>query len=135
VYEKHSKAIGAFDDTDYMVYLMSQTPHAEVRDRLLLLLGALSVHPMNCEKMINPDCMELLVDLLTTAHTTVSKPCRTITSVARVRIIVVSDRGQITYGKTCLDNVETANRGVAVGFRLTGVRLSTAKAQHVSWAR
>ena len=28
------------------------------------------------------------------------------TSVARVRIIVVSDRGQITYGKTCLDNVE-----------------------------
>ena len=41
------------------------------------------------------------------AHrTTVSKPCRTITSVARVRIIVVSDRGQITYGKTCLDNVE-----------------------------
>jgi hypothetical protein len=53
-----------------MVYLMSQTQHAEVRDRLLLLLSSLSVHPMNCEKMINPDCMELLVDLLTTAHTT-----------------------------------------------------------------
>ena len=70
VYEKHGKAIGGFDDTDYLVYLMSQTQHAEIRDRLLLLLSALSCHPLNCEKMINPDCIELLVDLLTTAHTT-----------------------------------------------------------------
>lgn len=41
-----------------------------MRDRLLLLLLALSTHPLNCEKLINPDCLELLVDLLTTAHTT-----------------------------------------------------------------
>lgn len=52
------------------VYLLSTTTHAEVRDRLLLLLNSLAVNPINCEKMINPDCLELLVDLLTTAHTT-----------------------------------------------------------------
>ena len=93
VYERHSAAIGAFEDTDYIVFLLSQAQHAEVclalpssprphtpgltsfcppqvRDRLLLLLLALSTHPLNCEKLINPDCLELLVDLLTTAHTT-----------------------------------------------------------------
>ena len=106
VYERHSAVIGAFEDTDYVVFLLSQAQHAEVRgggegrsggrrrcvragvhvclsapcllplpllqvrDRLLLLLLALSTHPLNCEKLINPDCLELLVDLLTTAHTT-----------------------------------------------------------------
>ena len=73
VYEKHWRTIGPFDDTDYMVYLLSQTQSAEVRDRLLVLLVSLSQHPFNCEKMINPDCLELLVDLLTTAHTTESE--------------------------------------------------------------
>jgi hypothetical protein len=68
VYEKHFKIIGPFDDTDYMVYLLSQANHSEVRDRLLLLLLALSVNTQNCEKMINPDCLELLVDLLTTVR-------------------------------------------------------------------
>jgi len=70
VYEKHWKSIGLFEDTDYITYMLSQTMHAEVRDRLLLLLLALASHPLNCERMINPDCLELLVDLLTTAHTT-----------------------------------------------------------------
>jgi DnaJ homolog subfamily C member 13 len=69
VYERHWKTIGVFEDTDYVVYLLSQSQHAEVRDRLLLLLLSLSNHPLNCEKMINPECLELLVDLLTTAHT------------------------------------------------------------------
>jgi hypothetical protein len=70
VYEVHWRSIGPFDDTDYIVFLLSQSSHAEVRDRLLLLLRTLALHPVNCEKMINPDCLELLVDLLTTAHTT-----------------------------------------------------------------
>lgn len=70
VYERHYRTIGPFEDTDYMVYLLSTSMHAEVRDRLLLLLLALSAHPLNCEKLINPDALELLVDLLTTAHTT-----------------------------------------------------------------
>jgi len=69
VYERHHKVIGPFDDTDYIVYLLSTATHSEVRDRLLLLLLALSVNTINSEKMINPDCLELLVDLLTTAHT------------------------------------------------------------------
>lgn len=69
VYDVHWKEIGAFEDTDYMVYLLANTMHAEVRDRLLLFLLSLSKHPLNCEKMISPDCLELLVDLLTTAHT------------------------------------------------------------------
>lgn len=69
VYDRHHKVIGHFDDTDYIVYLLSTTNHAEVRDRLLMLLLTLTVNPLNSEKMINPDCLELLVDLLTTAHT------------------------------------------------------------------
>ena len=31
VYEKHSATIGSFEDTDYVVFLLSQTQHAEVR--------------------------------------------------------------------------------------------------------
>jgi DnaJ family protein C protein 13 len=69
VYEKHHRVIGPFEDTDYMVFLLSQSNHADVRDRLLGLLHSLSLNVINCEKMLNPDCLELLVDLLTTAHT------------------------------------------------------------------
>jgi len=70
VYSHHWKAIGPFEDTDYMVWLLSNEDHATVRDHLLQLVASLSTHPVNCEKLINQDCMELIVDLLTTAHTT-----------------------------------------------------------------
>ena len=53
-----------------MVWLLAQEDHATVRDHLLQLVAALSTHPVNCEKLINQDCIELIVDLLTTAHTT-----------------------------------------------------------------
>lgn len=41
----------------------------QVRDWVLVLLKALVLEPMNAEALINRDCLELLVDLMTTAHT------------------------------------------------------------------
>jgi DnaJ homolog subfamily C member 13 len=69
VYEQHWKTIGPFEDTDYILWLISEENDNGVRDRLLLLAEALALHPINCEKLINGDCLELVVDLMTTAHT------------------------------------------------------------------
>ena len=69
VYEVHWKVLGPFEDTDYIVWMLAQTWNNNVRDHLLLLLHALALHPINCEKMINDDAMRLFVDLLATAHT------------------------------------------------------------------
>lgn len=68
-YALHWQVIGAFEDTDYIVWMLATSMNAGVRDHLLLLLQALARHPVNCEKMVNPDALQLMVDLLTTAHT------------------------------------------------------------------
>lgn len=69
VYEVHYRTIGPFEDTDYIVWMLSQTWNNNVRDHLLLLLHSLALHPVNCEKMVNDDALRLFVDLLATAHT------------------------------------------------------------------
>ena len=69
VYGKHWEKIGEFEDTDYLVWLMGATPNWEVRDRCLILLQSLAQHDLNAERMITASTMELLVDLMTTAHT------------------------------------------------------------------
>jgi hypothetical protein len=64
VYRKHRRAIGEFEDTEHIIYLLLQSTHQEVSDRLLELLDALGEEPLNAEKMINEECLQVGFALL-----------------------------------------------------------------------
>eukprot|EP01138_Halocafeteria_seosinensis_P006645 gb/GECG01006793.1/.p1 GENE.gb/GECG01006793.1/~~gb/GECG01006793.1/.p1 ORF type:complete len:2790 (+),score=366.62 gb/GECG01006793.1/:1-8370(+) len=68
VYKIWHKKIGPFEDTDYMVWTLAQTMNNSVRDNLIQLVDVLTTHPLNSEKLLNSDSLELFVDLLSTAH-------------------------------------------------------------------
>ena len=59
VFRKHWRAIGEFEDTEHIIYLLRQSTHQEVSDRLLELLEALCEEPRNAEKLINEECLQV----------------------------------------------------------------------------
>jgi hypothetical protein len=59
VFRKHYKVIGEFEDTEHIIYLLRQSTHQEVSDRLLELLEALAEEPRNAEKLINEECLQV----------------------------------------------------------------------------
>lgn len=68
VYDHFHREIGEFEDTPYIVWMLADTSNNELRDRLIQLLAVLIKEKLNAELMIKQDSLELLVDLLTTAH-------------------------------------------------------------------
>jgi hypothetical protein len=61
VFRKHYKVIGEFEDTEHIIFLLRQSTHQEVSDRLLELLEALAEVPHNAEKLINEECLQVRV--------------------------------------------------------------------------
>ena len=59
VFRKHWRAIGEVEDTEHIIYLLRQSTHQEVSDRLLELLEALGEEPRNAEKLINEECLQV----------------------------------------------------------------------------
>lgn len=72
-YGRHFDIIGPFNDTRYLVSMLSRSTNVAERDHLLLLIAKLTLHKENVRELINANAVSLLVDLATLAHLHVSR--------------------------------------------------------------
>ncbi|CAG2229949.1 DNAJC13 [Mytilus edulis] len=68
VYGRCHEEIGAFYDTKYMVGMLERCTDKLERDRLVLFLQKLILHPKNVKEIMDANGIKVLVDLLTLAH-------------------------------------------------------------------
>ncbi|KAK3083199.1 hypothetical protein FSP39_016526 [Pinctada imbricata] len=68
VYGKCHEEIGAFNDTRYIVGMLERCTDKLERDRLVLFLNKLILHPKNVKEIMDANGIKVLVDLLTLAH-------------------------------------------------------------------
>ncbi|XP_042237903.1 dnaJ homolog subfamily C member 13-like isoform X4 [Homarus americanus] len=73
VYGLHHKDIGQFNDTRYIVTMLSRTCDKLERDRLLLFLNKLILEKSNVREVVEAGGVRILSDLLTLAHLHVSR--------------------------------------------------------------
>lgn len=73
VYGLHHSDIGAFNDTRYIVTMLSRTCDKLERDRLLLFLNKLILEKANVREVVEAGGVRILSDLLTLAHLHVSR--------------------------------------------------------------
>ncbi|KAH3718782.1 hypothetical protein DPMN_061589, partial [Dreissena polymorpha] len=68
VYGRCHDEIGAFNDTKYIVGMLERCTDKLERDRLVMFLEKLILHPMNVKEIMDANGVKALVDLLTLAH-------------------------------------------------------------------
>ncbi|XP_069107344.1 LOW QUALITY PROTEIN: dnaJ homolog subfamily C member 13-like [Argopecten irradians] len=68
VYNKCHEEIGAFNDTRYIVGMLERCTDKLERDRLILFLNKLILHPRNVKEIMDANGVKIMVDLLTIAH-------------------------------------------------------------------
>ncbi|XP_033727987.1 dnaJ homolog subfamily C member 13-like [Pecten maximus] len=68
VYNKCHEEIGAFNDTRYIVGMLERCTDKLERDRLILFLNKLILHPRNVKDILDANGVKIMVDLLTLAH-------------------------------------------------------------------
>lgn len=68
VYFRCHEEIGAFNDTRYIVGMLERCTDKLERDRLVLFLNKLILHPRNVKEIMDANGIKILVDLLTLAH-------------------------------------------------------------------
>ncbi|KAK7077105.1 DnaJ subfamily C member 13 [Halocaridina rubra] len=73
VYGLHHKDIGQFNDTRYIITMLSRTCDRSERDRLLLFLNKLILEKANVREIVEAGGVRILADLLTLAHLHVSR--------------------------------------------------------------
>ncbi|XP_071522873.1 dnaJ homolog subfamily C member 13 isoform X2 [Panulirus ornatus] len=73
VYGLHHKDIGQFNDTRYIVTMLSRTCDKLERDRLLLFLNKLILEKTNVREIVEAGGVRILSDLLTLAHLHISR--------------------------------------------------------------
>ncbi|XP_068224403.1 dnaJ homolog subfamily C member 13-like [Palaemon carinicauda] len=73
VYGLHHKEVGQFNDTKYIVTMLSRTCDKLERDRLLLFLNKLILEKANVREVVEAGGVRILADLLTLAHLHVSR--------------------------------------------------------------
>lgn len=68
VYFRCHEEIGSFNDTRYIVGMLERCTDKLERDRLVLFLNKLILHPRNVKDIMDANGIKILVDLLTLAH-------------------------------------------------------------------
>ncbi|XP_053386463.1 dnaJ homolog subfamily C member 13-like isoform X2 [Mercenaria mercenaria] len=68
VYGRCHDEIGAFNDTRYIVGMLERCTDKLERDRLVMFLNKLILHPRNVKEIMDANGIKTLVDLLTLAH-------------------------------------------------------------------
>lgn len=68
VYGRCHEEIGAFNDTRYIIGMLDRCTDRLERDRLILFLNKLILHPKNVKEILDANGIKILVDLLTLAH-------------------------------------------------------------------
>ncbi|KAK7873572.1 hypothetical protein R5R35_009276 [Gryllus longicercus] len=68
VYGRHYEDIGPFSDTKYIIGMLDRCSDKMERDRLVLFINKLILHPRNVKDILDANGVRVLVDLLTLAH-------------------------------------------------------------------
>uniref|UniRef100_A0A914BXU0 J domain-containing protein n=1 Tax=Acrobeloides nanus TaxID=290746 RepID=A0A914BXU0_9BILA len=72
-YERHCITIGSFEDSKFIVSMLSKCINPAERDHLLFLISKLALDKNNVRELIAADVLPLLIDLAVLAHLHVSR--------------------------------------------------------------